>query len=289
MEAGSPCVVELEELEYLERLIGDNNLLPVGFLEEGAAVQRAVAKVQLPGASGTGFLVSNNILMTNNHVLRSKADARSAKIHFNFQNDIDGNTLSQDVYSTDPDSLFYTNPALDFTIVRVKSKSIFNYPKFPPLLPIPKFDGLPPIDPRANIEQEFDPFGFRPIRWFKSPGSAWGFLPLGRRSFASGMHLNIIQHPRGRRKEISIQENTITQTMANTVQYISDTEPGSSGSPVFNNAWELIAIHHSAGERRNNVWISNEGMRIDRIVDDLVREYSSTSTGQNTLIQLGIS
>ena len=33
--------------------------------------------------------------------------------------------------------------------------------------------------------------------------------------------------------------------------YKSDTAPGSSGSPVFNNEWQLIALH-SAGVAKKN-------------------------------------
>ena len=31
------------------------------------------------------------------------------------------------------------------------------------------------------------------------------------------------------------------------VQYSTDTEPGSSGSPVFNQDWEIVGLHHRGG------------------------------------------
>ncbi len=31
------------------------------------------------------------------------------------------------------------------------------------------------------------------------------------------------------------------------VHYLADTLPGSSGSPVLNRHWEVIALHHSGG------------------------------------------
>ena len=53
------------------------------------------------------------------------------------------------------------------------------------------------------------------------------------------------------------------------VHYRTPTEPGSSGSPVFNSVWKVIAIHHAGGEampRLNGqpgTYAANEGIRID--------------------------
>ena len=55
------------------------------------------------------------------------------------------------------------------------------------------------------------------------------------------------------------------------IRYTADTEPGSSGSPVFNNTWKLIALHHSAGDQdpTTGQWVDNEGVRIDRIIEHI--------------------
>jgi V8-like Glu-specific endopeptidase len=105
---------------------------------------------------------------------------------------------------------------------------------------------------------------------------------------AVGQHVNIIQHPRGRRKEVSLQKNTITNVYQNRIRYTTDTEPGSSGSIVCNNAWDLIAIHHAGGLNQNGVWINNEGMRIDKIVANLKSHFSSSPVGNKILKELGI-
>jgi V8-like Glu-specific endopeptidase len=34
------------------------------------------------------------------------------------------------------------------------------------------------------------------------------------------------------------------------VQYTTDTLPGSSGAPVFDWQWRLVALHHSGGDLR---------------------------------------
>jgi len=69
-------------------------------------------------------------------------------------------------------------------------------------------------------------------------------------TFNTNDRCNIIGHPYGDPKQITIEENTIVKISAETMDYTTDTAKGSSGSPVFTNRWELIAIHHSAGEKK---------------------------------------
>jgi len=57
----------------------------------------------------------------------------------------------------------------------------------------------------------------------------------------------IIQHPGGHLKKISMQNNFIAYADANVVQYTTSTLPGSSGSPVFDDEFKVVAIHHSGG------------------------------------------
>ncbi len=79
---------------------------------------------------------------------------------------------------------------------------------------------------------------------------------------------NIIQHPRGRKKEISLHDNKISYVYDLTIRYSTDTEGGSSGSPVFNDQWNLVALHH-AGWGNSDGTASNEGIRIKAIVDHI--------------------
>ena len=86
--------------------------------------------------------------------------------------------------------------------------------------------------------------------------------------------VNIIQHPGGEFKQISIYHNIVTNTNDRVVQYLTDTLKGSSGSPVFNSDWDVIALHHSGGGSRPGepalpagFKSRNEGIYINRIVD----------------------
>lgn len=75
-----------------------------------------------------------------------------------------------------------------------------------------------------------------------------GVVPLDRDSLRvmPAESVNIIQHPRGRPKEVALHDNRVVKVDNVVVQYCCDTEPGSSGSPVFNNAWHLVALHHAS-------------------------------------------
>jgi V8-like Glu-specific endopeptidase/endonuclease/exonuclease/phosphatase family metal-dependent hydrolase len=107
-------------------------------------------------------------------------------------------------------------------------------------------------------------------------------IPLLRNpsTITRGERVNIIQHPRGREKEIAIRNNEVIWVKNHVVHYRTDTEPGSSGSAVFNDAWQLVALHH-AGWSDDGSRATNEGIRMASIVADLttrLRRGTETST-----------
>ena len=79
--------------------------------------------------------------------------------------------------------------------------------------------------------------------------------------------VNIIQHPRGRPKEVAIRDNQLVRGDLVVLHYACDTEPGSSGSPVFDHAWRLVAIHHASSEADSR----SGGRRQASIVDPGIR------------------
>jgi V8-like Glu-specific endopeptidase len=67
-----------------------------------------------------------------------------------------------------------------------------------------------------------------------------------------GEHVVIIQHPNGGLKQIVLTANQVLRLAGPLLHYTTDTMPGSSGSPVFNDQWEVIAIHHAGGVLMTN-------------------------------------
>jgi endonuclease G, mitochondrial len=114
------------------------------------------------------------------------------------------------------------------------------------------------------------------------PLAQYGCLPLIETTgkVSEGEWVTIIQHPNGGRKQVCVRENKLIQRKDDVLWYTTDTEPGSSGSPVFNNDWYVVALHHAGvPETKNGVnqtdssgaikWIANEGIRVSRIVQTL--------------------
>jgi len=107
-----------------------------------------------------------------------------------------------------------------------------------------------------------------------TPGAEWGFIPLSTgSSVGRDDRVNIIQHPGGRPKQISFRNNFVEYVDGRVLQYVTHTERGSSGSPVFNDRWELVALHHSGGSIREpstqRQYYRNEGIIVKAIRDSL--------------------
>lgn len=247
----------IDDSRVLERIIGDSNMLGIVFLELGTAASRSVGRIHIrvgsrPAGFGTGFMVSPRLLMTNNHVLEDAETARTSRLEFDYQDGIDGLPLQSHFFALDPDTFFCTDVELDCTVVAVAPRSL------------PR-DGLPTVALEA--------FGFH------RTSAVQGKILLGE-------SINIIQHPEGRPKQISLQQNELVDRLDSFLHYHTDTAPGSSGSPLYNNQWEVVGIHHSGVRATNEAgqvlaqdgtvwtsahgdaairWIANEGVRMSSI------------------------
>ena len=252
----------------LERILGSNDFITSSFALKAAALTSAVGKLEVNVSgvgtwSGTGFMISKNLLMTNNHVLSTPEEAASATLLLDYSYSSEEEERNALRYALRPDQFFITSDAndLDYTIVAVD---------------VPD-EGLR-----------------RP--WFQ--------LISGSGKALLGDSVNIIQHPDGRRQEIVVRNSAVTfvDEAKDYVYYEADTEGGSSGSPVCNDQWQLAFLHHASvperddegyvmrtdgeryrsGEPDSDIhWISNEGIRISRIVKDVRTKL--LSTGQHEM------
>ncbi|WP_050527828.1 trypsin-like peptidase domain-containing protein [Pseudorhodobacter aquimaris] len=228
--------IEQDISQHFEKISGGADFLPASFLYRGADAAASVCRINLPGGSGTGFLIATrSFIMTNNHVIASKDEAREAIAEFRFEEG--GESL---MVNLDPDRFFITSKELDFTIVGCNEPGL-DY--------------------------------FEPIPLLRNPSTV-----------TRGEQVNIVQHPRGRPKEVALHNNKVLRVKDRVVWYETDTEPGSSGSPVFNNTWDLVALHH-AGWIEGGV-TTNEGVRIAAIVSHLVARQHVESSASNTLLEL---
>ena len=251
VEGASEFVVD----EILERVLDDPDLKPLHWLAGGLRVAAAVGLVDGPLGNGTGFLIAPWLLMTNNHVLPTADAAADACVRFGYQQQENGDIVGVKEVPLDPARFYVTSPEaeLDYTVV-----------------------GVGPMPGGTD-----------------APGNVLGTIPLvgATGKILEGEAINIIQHPAGRPKEIAFRNNRLIKLLDDDVlTYSTDTDRGSSGSPVLNDQWELVGLHRSSVEAtdaqgrpvdRNGqpvgpntpatlrAWTANKGSRVSAIVRTL--------------------
>ncbi|RLJ80223.1 trypsin-like serine peptidase [Pedobacter alluvionis] len=105
-----------------------------------------------------------------------------------------------------------------------------------------------------------------------NPIGSYGYIDLLSVDIRKNDFVNIIQHPGGEYKQISLYHNMVSYTDDSRIRYLTDTLPGSSGSPVFNSKWEVVALHNSGGYfpiRDGSKILCNQGININRVIDGI--------------------
>lgn len=237
-----------ETLEVLT--MGRSTLLPVNFLARGVQKSKAVGKVEIKIGSnrvniGTGFLfkvkgINDLFFITNYHVINDRKDIDKTKVIFDYELDIDGNSVASKSFRIDENRAWYCSPVNEY------DTTVFNL-----------------IDDHNELE-------------------SYGYIELKEIEIAQNDFVNIIQHPGGEMKQISLYHNIVTNTSERVVQYLTDTLKGSSGSPVFNSDWEVVALHHSGGgnkpgepELPEGIKSRNEGIFINKIIQFVKDNYKN--------------
>jgi endonuclease G len=251
----------------LERILKGNDLSDISYLEQGLAAGRPVCRIVLRRNGslvgyGTGFLVAPGVLMTNEHVFEDPSCVRESIAQFRYERDVHGLEVASVDFGFRLAPAPIISKELDFAIVQVEPRSL-----------------------RGEVLEQF-----AWLRLDPTPGKAF-----------VGEYLTIIQHPKGERKQICVRENKLLKYADKDpyVWYETDTVSGSSGSPVFNNSWDVVALHHSSVPETKRVggkdvwltrdgkvwtadmgedeiaWKANEGIRVSRIVEHLSAKHAT--------------
>lgn len=108
--------------------------------------------------------------------------------------------------------------------------------------------------------------------------ATWGKLQINNIPPNKSDALVIIQHPQGRQKELAFSDGT-NSIWDHRLHYKVTTEPGSSGSPVFDINWNVVALHHAGGHipinARGDTKFVNEGILFRYILQDLNKQTSA--------------
>ncbi len=212
-----------------ELVIGENTLRDIRILEIALIASESVVRIMTDKGKGSGFLVGQNLIMTNHHVIDSRLRAEDADYQFFYQLDLNNNPMRVNTCQAKRGGLFYKNPregGLDFTIIELETTP----------------ENVKPLNLKSDRVRKND-------------------------------RVVIIQHPRGEYKKISMQNNFVEYADGRVVQYLTTTDKGSSGSPVFNDDFFVVGIHHSGGEllepgtyRR---YLRNAGSSMIAILEDI--------------------
>lgn len=227
--------------------------------EQMSLAELAVCRIEVATAAGgtsygTGFLVGQDLVMTNDHVVRDLigggVSKSAALLRFDYKKGADGTTLHPGVeyrladdwhVASSPNSPDWQKPTLkelDYALLRVS--------------------GSPGNDPVAG----------------QTGAPPRGWLTPQPHKFAATEPLLIIQHPQleeGQPTEplkfaLGIVYEPDPNRDGTRVTYTTNSEPGASGSPCFTDIWELVALHHSGTTARN------EGIPFRTILADLEKK-----------------
>jgi hypothetical protein len=244
-----------------------------------ARVEGRVCLITINGnAQGTGFLVGPDAVLTNYHVMepllkgakgaadfecvfdfKLLADKTKAGTHVSLHAtdwNIDASPFSKPEAEGKPDQAQPTPEELDYALVRLAE----------------------PLGAK--------PWALNPNPEGGAPARGWVPVPEAAPAFTSPMGVMIAQHPAGWPLKLAIDTDAIDQANQHwlngngtRVRYATNTLGGSSGSPVFDLEWNLIALHHYGDPAFNHPAKYNQGVPIGQIRDRLRRAGKEAALG----------
>ena len=213
----------------------------VDFLMKAIEQAASVCKISIPSQNtkATGVLIAERLVLTNYHVFK-----------FDEKDDLQANALEAIIEF----GCFGRDDNLN------NQQKSFRLDRQEPILrssPIKKLDYVL-LKVENDITQAKD---IKPAQWKIN------------NSPQTGIHL--LQHPQGDSMKLSISNDGITGIYEDVglVQYVNKTAGGSSGSPCFDDDWQLVAIHHA--ERAKNFGSIREGILFTSIYQDLIKKYQN--------------
>jgi len=231
----------------LEKVFSDDSFRTYEWYKTGSDRCLAVARIgrERTKGFGTGFLMKGKalderlgdelVILTNAHVVSE--DPKENALRFNQALIIFEALNDKEVFR--PSAILWSSPRqeLDATILRFDEEGQNRLKEVTKNVPIyPVTDQLPEIKENQQPERIF-----------------------------------IIGHPNGGTLQLSLHDNLLLDYDHFRIHYRTPTAVGHSGSPVFNNQWELIGLHH-AGSRlmkklngKEGKYEANEGIWMEAI------------------------
>ena len=206
-------------------------------------------------ARGSGFLIGPDAVLTNYHVVEgflNGSQAQQLQVRFDALLQEDG------VREPDEGVLVAVHEIVAARPYTAADPGNVNQPPAPDEL---DFAILLLADEAGNAQVggAAGPHQSKAIR-------GWMALPHPDPVFEAGNPLIIYQYPGGRELMLAIDTEAVLGLVWDglRLRYRNNTEPGSSGSPVLNFDWELVALHH-AGAPGSEPAAYNQGIPVAQI------------------------
>lgn len=271
-------LTETTDQDVLQRQVkSTNSLLDIAqWRKRLCEVEQQVCRVETKTSYGTGFLVGPDKIITNYHVLKSiiedRSKAGSVRFRFDYKVLEDGDTINSGI------------------VYRLSSNNDW-------LIDASEYSPVDEMVDAQGAEPELKQLDYALVRLNASPGSMpvgittredaplrnWIKLTKQAYDFEPDTALHILQHPQGEPLKLALDTESIIRTNSNRtrVRYRTNTEPGSSGSPCFNQDWELVALHHSGDPNYPSLRKAeyNQGVPVDMIYGLLQDRSKHTELG----------
>lgn len=247
----------LPDPAQLESILKESNALLdiVAFKSRIGEIVGQVCRVDLQGeGKGTGFLVGSRAVLTNYHVIESLVKGihtvQAFTCRFDYKMRDDGISVNKGTIYKVAELITYS-PYDRADLKKETQQPDANNLDYGLLL----LEGEPGNEPIGG-KATGDPRG-------------WITMPKTPYEFVTKSPLFIVQHPDKQPMKLALDTEAIIGLNGNgtRVEYRTNTEPGSSGSPCFNQDWELVALHHSGDTNWVPTW--NEGIPINIIRNHL--------------------
>jgi hypothetical protein len=241
----------------LEKIVrAANSLLPIHvWLTRATDIKNRVCRIAVDSggalaARGSGFLVAADVVLTNHHViaplLGGTYDPKHVRAQFDHWELADGSAGAGTIVDLAKDWLIASAP---HDPIDTKVHDLTADPK------------------SGNLD-------FALLRLARKIGSEKkrGWMDLGATASpaAAGAPVFIVQHAAGKPMELALDTNGVIgyTPKQRRIRYRTNTLSGSSGSPVFNQDWELLALHHAGDPKYPDLDTGqyNEGIPIRTLV-----------------------
>lgn len=257
-----PDDARVEQYEVAEAVLDDHTgFLPYLFLKRGGDAGRAVGRVMTPRVFGserverwsraTGWMITDELLVTNHHVINARANNEPDATPEDLELQALGTVVQFDVDDEDA--------------AEADARAALDDPHEPPV-----GVGVRELVCWSRRRSRGDSHGMdlAILRLAVRQDATRKPASIRSQPIRSETAVNIIQHPRAGAKRVALRANQLKVNDDRDLRYTTNTDEGSSGSPVYDDEWAIVGLHRAVYTDAQGTKL-NVGTSITRILEAL--------------------